>query len=234
MKILSIDTSTKSCSAGLMIRAETVAELTTNTGQTHSKHILTMIDTVLTLSGVLSHELDAYAVTKGPGSFTGLRIGLSVVKGMAVVNQTPVVGVSSLDALAYQCGNGINTVYALVDARRKEVYFARYEKKNDQLTKVGEERVGSIALVLADVSGPSLFVGSGALLYRHHILDHCGPDAHFPPNSDHIIRASSVGYLGLKQMQDANSANQSENAANVTPNYIRPSDAELNKPKTRR
>ena len=208
-----------------------VTELTTNTGQTHSKHVLTMIDTVLTLGGMTPRDLDAFAVTRGPGSFTGLRIGLSVVKGMALVTQKPVLGISSLDALAYQSGSMFETVQVMLDARRKEVYFARYAQKNGRLGKVGEETVGPIDKMLADINSPSLFIGSGALLYQTRISDKCGPNAFFPPKPDHVIRASSVGYLGLEQIQDTEDTNSIARTANVTPKYIRASDAEINKKK---
>ena len=228
MKILSVDTSTTSCSVGLIINMESVAELTTNTGQTHSKLILSMIDTVLNLVKISPKDVDAYAVTKGPGSFTGLRIGLSVVKAMALVTQKPVMGISSLDALAYQCGCEVDRVCALLDARRKEVYIAEYEKNNGLTTRIGEESVGSIDSVLANIHCPTLFAGSGAVLYKQQILSQCGQNAFFPSHTAHAIRASSVGYLGLKQIQETPAASLEDKNTNVTPSYIRPSDAEIN------
>ena len=190
-----------------------------------------MIDTVIKLSGVDRKRIDAFAVTKGPGSFTGLRIGLSVVKGMALVDQKPVVGVSSLDALACQGSDLFDRICVLLDARRKEVYFSKYEKKKGAMAKVAKEAVGPLEAAIADINGPCVFIGSGALLYKDRILDKFGSDAFFPPSADHVIRAGSVAYLGMQQMDCRDPDQTPVPISNVLPHYIRASDAELNKRK---
>ena len=102
MRILAVDTATKSCSVAVTEKGFLAAELTTVSAQTHSKHLLKMIHSVINTAGITISDVDGFAVTIGPGSFTGLRIGISSVKGLAVALDKPVVGVSSLDALAQQ------------------------------------------------------------------------------------------------------------------------------------
>ena len=103
MKILALDTAAKSCSVAIVDKESVLAELTLCREQTHSKHLMEMINTTIELSGIIVSELDGFAVTRGPGSFTGLRIGISSIKGLAAATCKPLVGVSSLDALAMQC-----------------------------------------------------------------------------------------------------------------------------------
>jgi len=124
MRILAVDTATKSCSVAIVEKESIIAETTLFIEQTHSKHLMKMIDTALNLSGLTVSELDGFAVTRGPGSFTGLRIGISSIKGFAMASGKPVVGVSSLDSLAMQCCFSPYLVSPLLDARKGEVYYA--------------------------------------------------------------------------------------------------------------
>jgi tRNA threonylcarbamoyladenosine biosynthesis protein TsaB len=105
MKILAVDTATKSCSVAIIDAGSLSAELTTQSDQTHSKHLMQRIDAVLGMADLSAVDLDGLAVTLGPGSFTGLRIGISTIKGLAYALGKPVVGISSLNALAWQCAD---------------------------------------------------------------------------------------------------------------------------------
>ena len=126
MKILAIDTATMSCSAAIVADGLLRAELNTVTNQTHSKHLMDMIHTVCDMSEIKIAEVDGFAVTIGPGSFTGLRIGISTIKGLAWSLNKPVVGVSSLDAIAWQCDLSPYPICSLLDARKHEVYYCLY------------------------------------------------------------------------------------------------------------
>jgi tRNA threonylcarbamoyladenosine biosynthesis protein TsaB len=140
MRILSIDTATASCSVGVMNAERLLAEVTSEKKQTHSKHLMGMIDTAVRVAGVSLAEMDAFAVNIGPGSFTGIRIGVSTAQGLAMALSRPVVGVSSLEALARQAGMSNYLICPVLDARKNEVYAALYQfKKNGlrQLVKSG-------------------------------------------------------------------------------------------------
>ena len=126
MNILAIDTAGKTAAVAVMRDDTLLYEMASNTGLTHSETLLPMVDTALKACGLTPAQLDLYAVTNGPGSFTGLRIGLAAVKGLAFAANTPCAGVSTMAALAYGvCGEG--TVIGAQDARRGQVYWAGFD-----------------------------------------------------------------------------------------------------------
>ena len=223
MKILALDTATKSCSAAIVDDGLACAELTTVNELTHSKHLMNMIDAVCDMSGLKITDMDGFAVTIGPGSFTGLRIGISTVKGLAWSLNKPVVGISSLDALAWQCVPAAYPVCALLDARKQEVYYCRYRFQDGELKKDSTEQVIAPAEVINDIREPCLFVGNGANLYKEAILEKLGQLAHFAGWNQENIRASSVAGLSLKRFMN----HQTDDVALLVPHYIRKSDAEL-------
>lgn len=223
MKILAVDTATKSCSAAVTDREILLAELTVANGRTHSRHLMNIIDTVLEMAELQVEQVDGFAATVGPGSFTGLRIGISAIKGLAYALHKPVAGVSSLDALAWQCSQTPLLICAVIDARKKEVYSCRYRFIDQVMTKVGRERVASPTDIVRGIDEPCIFVGNGALLYQKLISAELGELAHFADDSRHIIRASTIAALGLARFAQE----PPEDVKLLVPQYIRNSDAEL-------
>jgi tRNA threonylcarbamoyladenosine biosynthesis protein TsaB len=224
MRILAVDTAAKSCSVAIMAAGSLSAELITLKDETHSKHLMELIHKVLGMAGFRVGELDGLAVTIGPGSFTGLRIGVSTVKGLAHALNKPVVGVSSLDALAWQCADRSHLICALLDARKGEVYSATYRFENDTLTQKSLENVTAPEVAVEGLKEPCVFIGSGAQLYRRNIINVLGNLANFVPEDQNIIRASSVGFLSMEKFK----THDTSEAAGLVPHYIRKSDAELN------
>jgi tRNA threonylcarbamoyladenosine biosynthesis protein TsaB len=224
MKILAVDTATKSCSVAIIDDGTLSAELTTMDDQTHSKHLMELIHKVLGISGASAGELDGLAVTIGPGSFTGLRIGISTIKGMAYGLNKPVVGISSLDALAWQCADRSYLICPLLDARKGEVYSATYRFKNNILTPKSPEKATAPETAVQKIKEPCVFIGNGAQLYRQNIRTVMGDLAHFAPKSQNIIRASSVAFLSMESFE----THDTVEVADLVPHYIRKSDAELN------
>lgn len=224
MRILAVDTAAKSCSVAIMTAGSLSAELITLKDETHSKHLMELIHKVLGMAGFRVGELDGLAVTIGPGSFTGLRIGVSTVKGLAHALNKPVVGVSSLDALAWQCADRSHLICALLDARKGEVYSATYRFENDTLTQKSLENVTAPEAAVEGLKEPCVFIGSGAQLYRRNIINVLGNLANFVPEDQNIIRASSVGFLSMEKFK----THDTSEAAGLVPHYIRKSDAELN------
>ncbi len=223
MRILAVDTATKSCSAAIVDKESIIAEITLSIEQTHSKHLMEMIDTVLNMSGLTVSELDGFAVTRGPGSFTGLRIGISSIKGFAMASGKPVVGVSSLDSLAMQCCFSSYLVSPLLDARKGEVYSSRYRFENGHLKKeVGEQAITPVEAV-CDINEPCLFVGDAVKNYQNKIKDEIGDLAHFAPHYQNTIRASTVAHISMAKFE----ANDTDDNSLFAPHYIRKSYAEL-------
>jgi tRNA threonylcarbamoyladenosine biosynthesis protein TsaB len=223
MKILAVDTATTSCSVAVIDNGSVCAELTTHKKQTHSKHLMTSIDSVLKSADCRTDDLDGFAVTIGPGSFTGLRIGMATVKGLASAVDKPVVGVSSLETLAWQCSAYSRLICALLDARKAEVYGATYRFRKDRLIRQIPACAVKPEVFVRGIKEPCVLIGSGAQLYRKKIQDALGDKAYFVPDDQNMIRASSVGFLSLKRFK----TNDTDRAADLTPFYIRKSDAEL-------
>ncbi len=222
MKILALDTATRSCSVAIVNDGSLLAELTTVNGKTHSRYLMDLINTACKMADLKVGAVDGFAVSIGPGSFTGLRIGISTIKGLAFSLGKPVVGVSSLDALAWQCAQSAYLICPLLDARKKEVYACRYRFKNDELKKDGTERVTSPAEAVHGIREPSIFVGNAVQLYQEDISAALGQLAHFAAWGQHTIRASSVAWLSMTGFH----RQQTDDIALLIPQYIRKPDAE--------
>ncbi len=225
MKILAVDTATTTCSIAVVDGDTPLSELTLTRDQTHSKHIMEMIDFVLGISGLTVSDIDGFAVTKGPGSFTGLRIGISTVKGLAFASDKPIVGVSTLDALAFQFYLSPYLICPFLDARKGEVYFSRYRSVNGILKNEIKHQVLPPESAVSDIKEPTLFVGNGAIIYRNIIQDQVGKFAHFARMSDNIVKAASVALLSMDRFNKGTT----DDISTFIPCYIRKSDAEIKK-----
>ena len=223
MKILAVDTATKSCSVAVVQENSLLAEITTARKQSHSKHLMEIISRVIRLSGLALSELDGFAVTRGPGTFTGLRIGISSIKGLSAASGKPIVGVSSLDALAMQASFFPYLICPLIDARKGEVYFSRYRLRNGQVKKEADEHVFPPEKALLDLNEACLFIGDGALNYQQTILNKMGTSAFFASSFQNTIRASTVAHLSMNKFKN----NDTDDVDRLVPRYIRRSDAEL-------
>jgi len=223
MKILALDTSTTSCSTAIVDNGVVSAELTTVNNQTHSKHLMTMIETVCGMSALEIGVMDGFAVSIGPGSFTGLRIGISTIKGLAWSLKKPVVGISTLAALAWQCATGPYLVCPLLDARKHQVYSCRYRFSAGKLGKEGNDQVTTPAEAINDIREPCMFIGNGATLYRKEISQKLGELAYFAGGRHDTIRASSIAELSADRFVH----HQTDDVSLLVPHYIRKSDAEL-------
>jgi tRNA threonylcarbamoyladenosine biosynthesis protein TsaB len=223
MKILAVDTATKSCSAAVLYKDSLLAEMTLVSSQTHSIHLMEMIETVIANAGLTVSDLDGFAATRGPGSFTGLRIGISSLKGLAAASGKPLVGVSTLDALAYQFSWSSFLICPFLDARKGEVYFSRCRFENGMLKQEIEEQVSNPANAIEGIDEPCVFAGEGALTYKELILDKMGELARFALPAQNSIKALNVGLLAMERFEK----NDTEGVADFVPKYIRKSDAEL-------
>lgn len=227
MKILAVDTATGSCSVAVAVDGELLAEITLVRNETHSRHLTGLIRQVVQVAGVTLSEIDGLAVTRGPGSFTGLRIGISTIKGLAAASGRPLVGISSLETLAQQGSAGEHPVCSMIDARRGEVYVARYRKKNCLLSLEENEQALPPDMALRSIEGTCVFVGNGSVVYRRIIMDLMGERAHFASATQHIIRAATVAQLAWRRFD----AGDTDDLTRFVPTYLRKSDAEMNKQK---
>lgn len=176
MKLLALDTSTEACSAALWIDGE-VSERYALTPNDHGRHILGMVDTLFSEAGTALASLDALAFGRGPGSFTGVRIAVGVVQGLALGADLPVVPVSSLAALARGAygEHGATAILAAIDARMNEVYWGCYRVSGNGLVEAqAEERVAPPAQVTLPASGRWRGVGSGWTAYAGQLVPRLG------------------------------------------------------------
>ena len=228
MFLLALDTTTKSCSVAIVTSAGLLAEVTTARNETHARHLMTMVDQALTLAGISIDAVDGFAVTRGPGSFTGLRIGLSAVKGLAMAGDKPVVPVSSLEALAVQAvsaSGGSGTIVSMIDAYRGEVFLAGYRPDGDRMTPVIPETVvapETAARQVTDLAGSVTLVGSGFVTYLSHFTQITGARIGSAPEMAHMLRAATVGRMGLGRLDT-----DGRKAVDIMPVYLRKSDAQI-------
>ncbi len=166
MRLLALDTTTPYGSVALLEDEEVRAE-TRMVSESHSRWVVSALPELFRTAGLSLRDVDGYAVASGPGSFTGLRVGLSTVQGLALAAGRPCVGVTTLDALAYVTRRSAPTLVALVDAFRGEVFYGRYDA---EARPTGPPGVGPLERALLGLTGPVAFVGDGALRCRQEIV----------------------------------------------------------------
>lgn len=221
--VLAIDTSTPAGSVAITRGEQLLGELFLKGNGTHTDHLLSSIQLLFEKVSLGIEDLDAMAVVLGPGSFTGLRVGIATAKGLALAAEIPVIGVSSLRALAFQASFARYPVCALLDARKNEVYAGFFHWENGAPEALGAEEVLPPERLLERLEGDTLFVGNGASAYRTLIVRHLGQHAHFAPALWDFPRASCAAILALESLRSG----QTVPLAGLSPCYIRLSEAEI-------
>lgn len=174
MKILALETSAKAVSAAITEAGTLLAACYQNTGLTHSRTLMPMVEAMLKNAELTMADMDAIAVAAGPGSFTGIRIGVAAAKGLAFAAEKPVVGVSTLEAMAWNVAHMDGLVICAMDARRSQVYNAVFEAKDGILTRLCPDRAIALEELSAQLSAdtrPKLLVGDGAHLCLTHLQE---------------------------------------------------------------
>ena len=212
-------------SVALVAADRCLAEFSLQTGETHSRRLLAGVDWLLKETGIGWPHVDAVAVSLGPGSFTGLRIGLATAKGLVMAGGGKLIGVATLDGLAAQlfAADGI-LICPVLDARKKEVYYGFYRCDSQGIPKLQEEYlVTSPEALCARIQEPVVLLGDGAALYAHLFREKLADFVMLPPAGLYFPRAAAIGLLA----QDKWRNNEFLDPAGAEPIYIRPSEAEL-------
>ncbi len=227
MYLLGIESATPVAGVAVMQKDRILSERLINNRKTHSGHLLPMIREVIGEAGIEPGDIGAVAVSSGPGSFTGLRIGMSTAKSLAQVWGVPLVGVSTLDALVHPLCGLRNLVCPVLNARKNEVYTAVYDVANNALVDLtGPMAVKPGDLVQLLMQWPNrafTFLGDGVDQYYEIFEDLLKDKAVFAPAAVNLPRGSSVAELGFIRLQ----AGQGVNPVDLTPNYVRLSEAEV-------
>ena len=225
MKLLAIDSSANVASAALMSDGVLIGEISTNYKKTQSQTLMPMIDALLRFVETDIQDIDLFAAANGPGSFTGLRIGLATIKGLAHACDKPVIGVSTLAGLAYNvpCCDGL--IVPIMDARRDQVYTAAYIWKDNALQRIIEPCAVSIHTLLDNVKAQerqAVFLGDGVDRFGDEIRAALGGHASFVPGNACLQRASSVAAAALALYAEQGAGTYNE----IQPVYLRKSQAE--------
>ena len=224
MLILAFETTAKAGSVALLEDGKLLAESYQNTGLTHSQTLMVMAEDMLKQAGKTVADVTAVAVAEGPGSFTGVRIGVAAAKGFAWGAEIPCCGVSTLEAMAETLGVYEGHICACMDARRNQVYNALFLADGGNLERVSEDRAIALTELKSDlehIDGPVFLVGDGAAL-TYKTLKDAVPELVLPPEHRMHQRASGVAIVAARKI----AAGESGDANALTPNYLRLSQAE--------
>lgn len=222
--LLAFETSAKAASVALFDGENLLGESYQNTGLTHSQTLLTMAEDLMKNCGISAAELTAVAVAAGPGSFTGVRIGVAAAKGLAWGREIPCYGVSTLQAMALGLGVQNGYILCAMDARRNQVYTALFSAESGVLTPIIPDSAMAIADLqpqLEKLNAPIYTVGDGSLLCYEKLKEMVPKLCPPVPHRMHQ-RASGVGLAALREIAAGNPGN----GETLTPNYLRLSQAE--------
>lgn len=229
MKILAVDTSATAASVAVAEENKLIGEFSINTALTHSQTLMPMIDELLKNTGLSVNDIDAVAVNAGPGSFTGVRIGVAAVKGIAFPKNLPCVSVSTLESMAYNMLGNDCVVCSVMDARCSQVYNALFRVNGCSVTRMTDDRALSLTdlkLELQNIREKIVLVGDGAVLCSK-FLDSELENVMLAPFNNRIQTASSVAYAAFEKINNGETLTADE----LMPVYLRLPQAqrELNK-----
>ncbi|MDD5829534.1 MAG: tRNA (adenosine(37)-N6)-threonylcarbamoyltransferase complex dimerization subunit type 1 TsaB [Lachnospira sp.] len=225
MKILAIESSAITASVALVEDDTVIAEYTINYKKTHSQTLLPMIAEICSMTNTDVKDVDVIAVSAGPGSFTGLRIGAATGKGIALVTGQKMAQVPTLEAMAYNLYGDTRLICPVMDARRQHLYSGIYEFKDGKLVTVHEQCLISyeeLADMLNALGREVVFVGDGIDVACKYFDENLKCQYNYAPLGQRSQRASLVAMVAKEMAQRG----ELIDAAQLKPDYLRPSQAE--------
>lgn len=223
MRILAVETATPAGGVALLDGERVLGEYCLNIKATHSERLMAAVDQLLSAAGWQLRDAEGLAVSIGPGSFTGLRIGVSAVKGLALALGIPIAAVPTLDALAATLPFAAHPVCPILDARKGEVYASLYHWTDGTLHRDWEYLALAPGALCDRLAGPVIFVGDALETLRGLLESRLGDRAGFAPPGRRLPSAACVGALGAVRLR----AGETVDPTTLTPLYLRPSEAEL-------
>ena len=224
MKILAVDSSAVSAGCAVVEDGRIIAESFVKVGLTHSETLLPMVANTLANAKMTAADIDCYAVSAGPGSFTGIRIGVAAVKGMAFPSSTPCIGVSTLEAIAWNCEGFEGVICAVMDARRNQVYNALFTFEDCRLIRLCDDRAVSIEELTDELSHEDrqiYLAGDGAELCYNAMREKL-PNVKLTPENLRHQRGYGVAMAAQRIYSEEGAKSPDE----LIPTYLRPSQAE--------
>ncbi|MCR1898902.1 tRNA (adenosine(37)-N6)-threonylcarbamoyltransferase complex dimerization subunit type 1 TsaB [Irregularibacter muris] len=227
MKVLALDTSSIVATAALVDEDRVIGEMIINHKKNHSEKLMPIIQNLLEEVEVEIKEIDAFGVCIGPGSFTGLRIGMATAKALAQVADKPMVGISTLEALAYNLPFSQGSICPILDAQRNQIYTGLYQWKNKELIALEKDQaIGAEEWIekLKDREKPIILVGDGVAKFGALFQENLQGKIMIAPPPVRMPRASSIGSLALQRVQEG----KAQHFKDISPQYLRKSQAEQN------
>ena len=224
MRILALETAAKAVSAAVTEEGKVLASAYQDTGLTHSRTLMPLVELLLRNTDMTAADLDVIAVSAGPGSFTGVRIGVSAAKGLAWAAETPCAAVSTLAALARNVAFLDGLIICAMDARRQQVYNALFEAKNGRLTRLTEDRAIALAELAEELRSdprPKTVLGDGGRM-TYDFLTAAGVPCRLAPA--HLVKENAVRVA--LEAEDIARAGGLVTAQELAPVYLRPPQAE--------
>ncbi len=224
MRVLALDTATEMGAIALVEGDTLLAQTQLRVEKTHSRNLWRTIRFLLAETGWDLEQIDLWAVSIGPGSFTGVRIGLATVKGLAWVTQKPVIGVSTLEVLAWSVTRTPYLICPILDARHQEVFFAFYRHTPAGSVRMVREPGHSRPLALVqEIREPAVFLGNGVRRYQEILRDRLGPRALISEVWSHPLSGFTLAAIAQERFRRG----EGRSAGEINPLYLRPVDAEL-------
>lgn len=204
MLVLSVDSSSKCATAALIKDDLLLAEYTLNNKREHSVLLMGIIQKLLDDSGITIDDVDGFVVSKGPGSFTGLRIGMATIKGLSFGSNKPYVSVSTLEGLAFSVSSFDGIICPIMDALRENVYTAIYRSKNGKLETIVDctsMELSELKEKLNELGEKVMFTGDGVYKHKDYLIENI-ENASFAPIHLNTVRASQIGEIGLNLLKN--------------------------------
>ncbi len=225
MKILALDSSSLVASVAVMEDKKLLGEYNVNNGLTHSKNLMPMLTELMKTLGLKPSDIDIYAASIGPGSFTGIRIGVTSIKAMAYATGKPVVSVPTLDALAYNAEGFDGVICPIMDARNNQVYTAAYRYEDGRQVRLTEYMgvpVPELVEILKGMDSKITFLGDGVYVHRDFLSGSLLDKCFFVPEINMMQRGASVAYAAFNDALEG----KLQDAFSMLPFYLRKSQAE--------
>jgi len=222
MRILAFDTTTKFLSVAVLGGDDILSTYHRDLGMRHEKELIPAIDEVLKESHLKLKDLDAIAVSIGPGSFTGLRIGVSCAKAFSIASGVPIVTVPTLDVIAFNYSDNDGYIAPILDAKKDKLYSAIYKPTKEDIERITDYFLLGVDDLLDTIKGPTLFFGDGVEIYGKYMVKR-NPLVRLSKDSDWYPRAEIVAKLGIKK----HSKNGYEDVNRVTPMYMHPKECNV-------
>ncbi|RUA07708.1 MAG: tRNA (adenosine(37)-N6)-threonylcarbamoyltransferase complex dimerization subunit type 1 TsaB [Fusobacteria bacterium] len=223
MVILGIDASTKTGSVALYdSEIGILSEVNANIRLNHSDSLMSLIDMTFKLAKITPSDIDRIGVSIGPGSFTGIRVGVGTAKGLAYSLGCDLVGVNELDILAHTVSQTSNKIISLIDARKGRCYYSIYEYKNNKIKRISEYGAMELEIILENYKNEKIiFTGDGSINYKEKINEIMGENAIYNLKSNSMVRAGILGEMAITM--------EADNLFSLEPYYISKTQAEREK-----